>query len=509
MKKIKAGIIFLGLIMLIGGVAFMNNTKNSRTLRVAFPVRLKVADYEPTKISLDYEYIFLENVFSPLVEISKDGSIEPGVAEKIDWINDDLRLTIREGLKTISGKPITASDVVFSLKRLLVLSGNTHGNFKDIICPNTTLKNVEDSCSGIRQEGNTVILSAQGKKTFLLPMLGAIDFAIIPKASVDPQTLKIINYAETSGPYSVESDGGNGNIQLKLNPYHYFASQNIAERILLVPTNSQVKGDSLKALKDNRVDHITTIDASRADELIQFATENPEYENHVTMKIRNLVLVFTEKGQKDLSAGERHYIGAKLKEAFFKIYSGVQGFEQRNEFFPSLGEGGLTPAQQVSLEKIKIKDLAQPKQHFKLGLIKRGELNDWSDMINQFLPEAECYLETNAPDLKNILEEIPHAFIASTDTGFMEDISLISYSLNAGLLGLSKQERSKWLVDYMATDDKALRIKKLKDLHFRALSEPTTVPLIASPYAALVRKPWKIELSELFANNQLWRIKLR
>lgn len=91
----------------------------------------------------------------------------------------------------------------------------------------------------------------------------------------------------------------------------------------------------------------------------------------------------------------------------------------------------------------------------------------------------------------------------------MEDISLISYSLNAGLLGLQKSERTKWLSDYMATDDKALRIQKLKALHFKALAEPFIVPLMASPYAALVRKPWKMELSELYANNQLWRIKLR
>lgn len=103
---------------------------------------------------------------------------------------------------------------------------------------------------------------------------------------------------------------------------------------------------------------------------------------------------------------------------------------------------------------------------------------------------------------------MPHAWIASTDTGFMEDINLITYTLNAGLLGLSKAERTSWIADFMATDDKAARIAKLKELHYQALAEPAIVPLVASPYAALVRKPWKMELSELYANNQLWRIKL-
>lgn len=502
--------LILGLVLAVGGVYFMKNAKPNKTLRVAFPVRLKATAYEPTNINLDYEYIFLENVFSPLVEILADGSVAPGVAEKVDWVGDELRLSIRKNLKTISGTSISPSDVVFSLKRLLVLSGNTHGNFKDIVCPGTELKTVEDPCPGIREDGEHVFLNAKGRKSFLLPMLGAIDFAIIPKASVDPKTLKIINYSETSGPYSVESDDGNGSIQLRLNPNHYFAANNVAEKIVLVPTDPKIKGDSVNALKNGLVDHLTTVDAAKADELIGFADKNSDFENHITMKIRSLVVVFTERGQKEISPDERRFIGEKLKAAFLKIYAGVPGFEQRAEFFPSLGEGGLTEDQQEKLAVIRSKEGLAPKHHFKLGLIKRGPLEDWARPINQELAQADCYIETNVPEFKKYPapEDVPHAFVASTDTGFMEDISLISYSLNAGLLGLKKSERTAWLADYMATDDKALRIHKLKSLHFRALAEPSIVPLMASPYAALVRKPWKMELSELYANNQLWRIKL-
>lgn len=358
--NIKYFLIF-GLVLAVGGVYFMKTTSPSKTLRVAFPVRLKATAYEPTNINLDYEYIFLENIFSPLVEILADGSIEPGVAEKVDWVGDELRLTIRKNLKTISGNSISTGDVVFSLKRLLVLSGNTHGNFKDIVCPGVELKTAEDPCAGIREDGEHVYLNAKGRKSFLLPMLGAIDFAIIPKASVDPKTLKIINYSETSGPYSVESDDGNGNIQLRLNPNHYFSADNVAEKIVLVPTDSKVKGESVNALKNNLVDHLTTVDASKADELIEFSKNNPDFENHITMKIRSLVVVFTERGQNELSPSERRFIGEKLKAAFLKIYEGVPGFEQRAEFFPSLGEGGLTVDQQERLTLIKSKVNSIPK----------------------------------------------------------------------------------------------------------------------------------------------------
>jgi len=498
----------LGIVLIGGGYFLMTNKTGDRTLRVAFPESRKVTEYEPTRIAYDYEYIFLENVFSPLVEMDAKGSVQPGVAEKAEWIGNELKLTIRE-MKTASGKAITVNDVAFSLMRLLVLSGNTHGNFKDIICPGVEIKSVEDNCPGMRIEGNSVYLDAGTKKSFLLPMLTAIDFAVIPKSSVDPKTLAIINFSETSGPYYVVSDDGKGRIELKLNPYHYFAAPNVAENIILIPTNSAVHGDSLRQLLNHQIDHITTIDATKADELLAFAQRNTDFNVHATMKIKSLLVVFTERGQKDLTPSERRYIGQKLRIVFEKIYSGIPGFEPISEFFPSLGEGGLTQDQRSQLSKLGTEYNAAPKKPFKLGFIKRGEANVWAEPINEVLPQAECYLEKYLPDLnpKMKFEDMPHAFIASTDTGFMEDINLISYSLNAGLLGLKKSERSVWLANYMALDDKPKRIQKLKELHFKALTEPAVVPLVGSPYSALVRKPWRMELSELFANNQLWRIK--
>ena len=192
-KSILLSVLIMGIIA--GGKLLMNkNNVEPNMLRVAFPSANTVDKYEPTGIQFDFEYIFLENVFSPLVEMNKDGHVEPGVAEQIDWLGNELKLTIRSSLKTISGQKITTDDVVFSLKRLLVLSGNTHGNFKDIVCPGVDLKSVEDDCDGIRKDDEAVYIRAKGGTAFLLPMLSSIDFAIIPRSSVDPQTLKIINF---------------------------------------------------------------------------------------------------------------------------------------------------------------------------------------------------------------------------------------------------------------------------------------------------------------------------
>ncbi len=498
----------------IGGVLMFksNHLESSaqKHLRVAFPLNKKVTDYEPTNITIAAEYIFLENVFSPLVQLNESGAIVPGVAKTIKWDEDKLILSIREDLKTKSGQPITMDDVLFSLKRLLVLTGNTHGNFKDLVCEGINLESVEQDCPGVSVSlnKNAIILNAGAKKTFLLPMLAAIDFAIIPRKSVNAKTLAIEDYSETSGVYFVEKDNGDGNIQLKINPYHFLYSKNIAQTIDLIPYTAKSGLSSLEALAQDKIDLVTTVDVKKADEQIPFMQKHSEFENHLTQKIRLHLLVFTEKGIKNLNTDERVYISQKVRSAFREIYGNSPGFESRSEFFPSLGEGGLTRSQKDIVDVFNKQPGVKPLKSFKLGLMKRGGIEPWSGPLSKILPDAQTYFEDNVPDLKKNLkyDDYPEAFIVSTDTGFMEDISLISYSLNAGFLGLTKADRDIWISKYMATLDKYTRLEKLKELHYNALTTPWIVPLVASPYSATVRKPWKIKLSDLYANNPLWQI---
>jgi ABC-type transport system substrate-binding protein len=217
--------IFIGISLLVLGLGTMLNNKNKEgnmTLRVAFPYAKPLSVYEPTKIHYAPEYIFLENVFSPLIELHQEnGDIVQGVADRFEWVGNELHFHIRDGLTTVTGIPITAKDAEFSLKRLLVKSGNTHGNFHDLMCINYEMKTIEDNCPGIRVEGNTLVLAPDERKEFLLPMVAALDFAIIPKGSVDPKTLDIIDYKNTSGPYYVKEDDGKGNIKLGVNQNHY------------------------------------------------------------------------------------------------------------------------------------------------------------------------------------------------------------------------------------------------------------------------------------------------
>jgi hypothetical protein len=255
------------------------------------------------------------------------------------------------------------------------------------------------------------------------------------------------------------------------------------------------------------VDHVMTVDTSRSDETIEFAKEHPEFAIHVTHKIRTINLTFTPEGQKKFTGPQRRWLGSQVREVFKAIYKNVPGSEPRDEFLPGLGDGSLEASQRNELDRLnrQIEDISTTK--IRIGLLKRSAIEVWADPLWKALPNAIFERQADVPDLLKNPKDSPDAFIAATDTSFMEDISLISYSLNAGYLGLEKSERPKWLAKYMATEQKNERMKMLRELHFNALANPVIVPLMSSPYTAIVRKPWKMELSELYANNQLWRIK--
>lgn len=500
-------VLFAVSIILVIGCTMEN--KGSKILRVAFPYKNKVEFYEPTRIHLAPEYIFLENTFSPLIELGKkDGNPEAGVAEEFNWVGNELHLKIRDDLKTTTGIKITAEDALFSLKRLLVISANTHGNFKDIMCPDEDIKDIEAPCAGMKVKGNTLILKPKGKKTFLLPMLAAIDFAVIPKGSVDPKTLKIVDYKNTSGPYYVEKDDGNGKITLLANKNHYHYKENIAQQIELVPAGVDGEKDSITLFKENKVDFITTIDKLNPEKVIDFSEESGA-ELHSTMNIRTFILCFTSKGLKKFNKTQRLQIGSKVREAFRNHFLQKSGFEKVDQFFPEYADGALDSE---SLNKIKASFVPTSEKldlkGAKLSVIRLGKVDEYKSKIESAFKGLEVTEGKNLPSFQKYENEddMPDMFINGPDIGFMEDIALISYSLNAGYFGDVKQEVKKWLHDYMTIENKDKRMDRLRELHKQTLESAVLVPLVSAPYVAAARKGWKIELSQIFANNPLWPV---
>jgi len=482
----------------------------SDELKVAFPYAKPARFYEPTQIHLSPEYSFLENIFSTLVELSpEDASVQKGIAESWEWVNDELVFTIRKDIKTAAGVHLTAEDAEFSLKRVLVKTQNTHGNLKDLVCSAAIIKSIDDTCEGIRSVGNKLFLKISGKSAFILPMLSGIDFAIIPKLSVDIKTLDIIDYRNTSGPYYVEKDSEDGKIELIANQNHYHYSKEMPQKIILVPTDPNNKSEAIGLFKKGLVDLLTTVDAARTEEMFYLNKEISNSNLHVTANIRSYQLVFTERGIQELNLEQRIALGRQIKSTVNKVFLELPGYELSNQFYPPYGSGAIDPgrAESYATRTGTLKNLTAKK--ILISIIRLGNIDIYKNAIEKDLPIAQVTEGKKSPTFEkyNNIDDMPHAIIAGPDSGFNEDISLISYSLAAGEFGLSTKERELWLSEYVMIPNKESRLKKLKELHEKALASAILIPMFSGPYTALVRAPWTFHFSKIMANDPIWRIK--
>lgn len=482
------------------------------TMRVAFPYDRSPKDYDPANITLAPEYIFLENTFSPLIEMDVHGAVTSGVATRFEWVGDEAVLTIRKDLATVDGHPITPEDAEASLKRLLILAGNTHGNLRDLLCHGKKLMSLSDECPGIEVRGDQLILKPGRRKPFLFPMLTAIDFAVIPTRSFDPKTLAITDFRNTSGPYYVAGDAGGGHMTLKANPRHYHYSKQIPQEVRLVPMDRTKPGSSLQALEAGQVDVVTTIDAATPEDVLQFYKKHPsQYTLGATLDLRNIVLAFTERGRKLFTAEQRRMLGRAIRQEFLNSTASSLAYKPTVQYFPVFGEGGLSNEQLTTLDQA-FKAAPESKLNgkgLKVHIVRLALRDEFTRILEKVLPgltvvdgQVPAFIDyTKNPD------DMPIFSIGGPDTGFLEDIGLISYSMNAGSFNIPKEQRPEWLATYGDLERKEDRISRLNQLHFDALMDPIIVPLAVAPYVALATSDWDIGLSKLFANNQLWLFK--
>ena len=480
------------------------------TLRVAFLGSGGADSYDPAKIHFTNEYIFLESIYSPLVELSDDkGTPVSSVAREYYWEGSDLHFVIRDDLETIDGHKIDVKDVVVSLKRLLILSENTHGDFKKLVCPDIELKTLEQDCPRMVVKENVLILKLAAYRDFLIPMLASIDFAIIPRTSIDTKTLKIIDYRNTSGPYYVEKDEGAGKITLKANPKHFHFNEKMAGEVVLVPTHGMGRDQIIDGYNGGTFDHITTVHGLSLEELERVDTS--ESNIHRTIPIKTEIAFITDKGKKRIPPERRLAFAKSLQKSFHDYYRGKDGYKVIEQFFLPLGNQKFSQEEENLLERAFAEvAMEQSGEGIRLGIFKSHPkvLQEYEGVSKTYMPDLEVVQAKGIPAFSRLPdEEIPDYLLVVTDSGFQEDISLLTYTVSLGALGLSAEEGKAWLADYMDMEDKRERLAKLKQMHLKSLTEGLMIPLASAPCLAVARRPWTPRLSQLFANNPLWKVR--
>lgn len=487
----------------------------NHSLNAAFIEYQPASSYDPLKIQFSPEYVFLENIYSTLLETDINGEIVSGLAERFDWVGTELHFKIREGLKTIDGHPITAKDAETSFKRVLLLQGGTHTDLADMVCPGKTLKQLADPCTGmeVRDSGATLVLKLKKKNIALLKTFTSLDLAVIPANSLDPKTLAITDYRNTSGPYFVEHDDPEGKIKLVANPSHYHYSKRIPQAVQLVPAGKNGIRESVELFTQGKVDHIMSCDKAKPEVLIEYANAQKQaVDLHTTSPFNLHMIAFTRKGISRFSEAERFKIGYGLRRIYLKRALHIPGMEEAQQMVPTFGTEMLTEEQLSKIDSARkqVRDEEILTQKILGWNLSIGNLySEDADLLKKYFPNTRIEIGKSVPaftDFKKDGIEEPDLMFVTIDMGFEESVGRMSYTTNAGLFYTPGMDVKKWVANYMGTEDKNKRIAMAREIHYETLAHACSIPMVWAPYASIVRKPWRMDFSKIYPSSYLWRI---
>lgn len=286
-----------------------------------------VSDLDTRKIDTLNQALILRQLYSSLVEYDNQGQLVTGIAEKFLWNNGELEFHFSDKLILNNGRPMNALDAYYSLKRLIIDNVNLHGDLKHILCSEYKIKNLNDICPGISVENNILKLKPFDKNydKWLLPLLASVDFRIIPKESIDFNTLKIINYNLSSGPYNLINENSDKAV-LKANIGHYQYHKQMPQEIEIIKIKNENVVDLFIEKKINLIPTTEPLNKPMYEKILNSKSQFNEF---ISNDISVAFIKFSKKAIKYFTADERFQISNKLE----KLVNSGSGFNQKKYKF--------------------------------------------------------------------------------------------------------------------------------------------------------------------------------
>lgn len=212
----------------------------------------KVGDYSPGAV--------VANLCEGLVGLSADFSIQPGLAEKVSRPDErTIVYDIRPGVKFTNGEPLTAEDVVYSLRR------NTDPNVQSVWA------NYYETVDSIKQTGPMQVTVSFVKPAPLFEQWMSTAGGFISQKSYVENAGK--DYGTPTGgvmctgPYSLTSWKGGESITLARND-HYWETKRLAKAKSVVFTFVSDPSTLASALASGELDGAYEVPVGSRDALI-------------------------------------------------------------------------------------------------------------------------------------------------------------------------------------------------------------------------------------------------
>jgi peptide/nickel transport system substrate-binding protein len=227
-------------------------------LRIARPPASNAETLDPASSLSAYEY--LGALYNRLTRIGRDGEVEPDLADDWDVSDDALRWTfrIRDGVYFHDGRPCTARDAAYTIRRLLDpdLASPQYGVLAPLLEP-----------SGVSAaDERTLVLDLLAPNAELPSLLTGYNCYVVPEDSADSIGASGIG----TGPFRLESFRAAGRGRIVANDDHWAGPPVLDSVAFFSIADQQARTNALLAdqvdlLSQTNLDFVTARVVNAAD----------------------------------------------------------------------------------------------------------------------------------------------------------------------------------------------------------------------------------------------------
>lgn len=170
-------------------------------IRVRIPSGLDIPD--PAKIELTGDWYLLDHLSSGLAGFdNQKKKFEALLAESWSIASDGTHVfKLRPGVRFHDGSAITTKDVLWSIKRILMLKTSTHFPLWDYIEGCENLKSLDQECTGLREISSSEVgIKLKERVDSFFLQLASPETGIWAASDMDPKTGRLTP-TKFSGPY--------------------------------------------------------------------------------------------------------------------------------------------------------------------------------------------------------------------------------------------------------------------------------------------------------------------